>query len=86
MVRFILFAVLVVLLARVAWRLFGGIAAGLSTRPLGTRAGRPGVRMVRDPICGTFVLPDRAVALTDHGRAVHFCSPTCRDRYQARSV
>jgi len=39
-----------------------------------------GVPMVRDPVCGTFVLPERAVSLTDGRTACSFCSNTCRDK------
>jgi YHS domain-containing protein len=38
--------------------------------------------MVRDPICGTFVLPDRARSIADGGSRVYFCSDACRDKYQ----
>jgi hypothetical protein len=41
--------------------------------------------MVRDPICGTFVLPDRAVSLTDGRQRVFFCSTACRDTYRERA-
>ena len=45
-----------------------------------------GVNMVRDPVCGTFLLPERAVTLGDARRRVFFCSTTCRDKYRARSA
>jgi YHS domain-containing protein len=51
------------------------------------RSSRPqvpqSVQMVRDPVCGTFVLPERAVALTDGRSSVYFCSAACRDQYRA---
>jgi YHS domain-containing protein len=40
--------------------------------------------MVRDPVCGTFVVPDRAVMLVEGAQRVHFCSDKCRDQYRAR--
>lgn len=85
MVRFVLLAILFALLARALWRLAGGIIVGASL-PRHDHAPRHGVRMVRDPVCGTFVLPGRAVMIADHGRPVHFCSATCRDAYRARTA
>jgi YHS domain-containing protein len=40
--------------------------------------------MVRDPVCGTFVLPERAVILSDGRTRVFFCSDVCRDTYRSR--
>jgi YHS domain-containing protein len=82
MLRLILFVVLAVFVARVFWRIFDNIVEGAS----GPRARTPvpdrGVPMVRDPVCGTFVVPDRAVILVDGGARVHFCSEACRDKYR----
>jgi YHS domain-containing protein len=41
-----------------------------------------GVQMVRDPVCGTFLLPDRALTLGDGRTQVFFCSDACRDKYR----
>jgi YHS domain-containing protein len=40
--------------------------------------------MVRDPVCGTFVVPERAVSLSVGREIVYFCSVACRDAYRAR--
>jgi YHS domain-containing protein len=40
--------------------------------------------MVRDPVCGTFVVPERAVTIADGRTTVSFCSEACRDKYRAR--
>ena len=83
MARLAFLALIVLLFIRVFWRLFRSIL--IVRRPQsGAGAVKPSVHMVRDPVCGTFVLPDRALTLADKGRAVHFCSPGCRDAYQAR--
>ena len=52
------------------------------------RRGAPSasVHMERDPVCGTFVVPERAVALDDGSRRVYFCSSACRDSYRARTA
>jgi len=39
--------------------------------------------MVRDPVCGTFVLPSRAVSLSDRAGTHHFCSDACRRAYKS---
>ena len=85
MLRFALFLVLSVFVARAFWRLVDGIIEGLS----GSRAGRTrvtGVQMARDPVCGTYVVPDRAIAVTEGRRQVFFCSTACRDKYRARTA
>jgi YHS domain-containing protein len=82
MVRLILTALFVFFLTRALWRLLGGVVEGLSGPGRPNRSPQRGVQMVRDPVCGTFVVPERAVALTAHGRQVYFCSSKCRDTYR----
>jgi hypothetical protein len=84
LVRYILLFLLVAFLARAFSRLFGGIVEGVTGVPRGTRVPQRGVQMVRDPVCGTFVVPDRAVILVEGAERVHFCSDRCRDQYRAR--
>ena len=90
MLRAVLEFVLMLVIARSFWRLIGGVMDGLGGT-LRTRApdsGVPdrGVPMVRDPVCGTFVLPERAVSLSDGRQRVYFCSTACRDKYRARTA
>ncbi len=86
MLRLILLVILFAFLARAFWRLMDGVVEGLSGVPRSRRPDVParGVQMVRDPVCGTYVVPDRAVALTDGAQQVFFCSAACRDKYRAR--
>ena len=65
MLRAILELVLIVILGRAFWRLVGGILEGLAGPRTQKTVPERGVAMVRDPVCGTFVLPERAIALTD---------------------
>ena len=85
LLRLVLFIVLGVFIARAFWRLVDGIAAGVRGGPAPGKGPVPsrGVQMVRDPVCGTFVLPDHALTLTDRGARVFFCSDACRDKYRA---
>ncbi len=86
LVRSLLELVVMFVVARSFWRLVGGIIEGLGggAAPRGPSAGPPseGVSMARDPICGTFVVPERALGLTHGGRHVYFCSAACRDAYR----
>ena len=84
LVRFLLLGLLFVLIARSFWRFVGSIVEGASAPPRG-RHGTPdrGVPMVRDPVCGTFVVPSAALALAEGGKAIYFCSDRCRQAYKA---
>ncbi len=80
---FLLF-LLFVFLVRAVWRLLGGVVQGASGG--GTGAGHrpaspPAMRMVRDPVCGTYVVPGKALELARGRETVYFCSETCRNRY-----
>jgi YHS domain-containing protein len=49
-----------------------------------TRAGsvKPPVKMVADPVCGTYVIPGKALQAS-RGRDTHyFCSETCRAKWE----
>jgi len=84
LLRYILLFLLVAFLARALWRLCAGFIEGVTGTPRGARVPQRGVQMVRDPVCGTFVVPGRAVMLVEGAERVHFCSDRCRDQYRAR--
>jgi YHS domain-containing protein len=73
---------LIILLIRALWRLAGGIRAGLARKT--DREGEP-VQLVRDPICGTYVVPTRALPLTAAGVTQYFCSERCREQFISRT-
>jgi YHS domain-containing protein len=85
MPRIVLLLVLLIIDVRIVSRITNAFREGMQHGSPGSpRATPQAVQMVRDPVCGTFVLPQRAVALV-HGRTrVYFCSETCRDKYSAR--
>jgi YHS domain-containing protein len=87
LLRLALFIVFGILVARAFWRLVDGIFEGVSRRPPGGQGQVPtrGVQMVRDPVCGTFVLPNTALSLGDGKTQLFFCSDACRDKYRART-
>ena len=83
LVRFVLFSILITLVVRSVLRPFGGIvqgASGTSDRP----AAPPATRMVKDPVCGTYVVPTKALAATRGGETAFFCSPQCQQAWQRR--
>jgi len=86
MVRLVLVLVLSIFVARAFWRLVDGIRAGAAGgRPRGDVPQR-GVQMVRDPVCGTFLIPDHAVTIADGRTRLFFCSNACRDKYRAHTA
>jgi uncharacterized protein len=82
LLRLALFVILAFFVARAFWRLLDGIVEGASRGARGSQVPQRGVQMVRDPVCGTFVVADRAVMLMDGGTEVYFCSDACRDKYR----
>ena len=85
MLRLVLFLLLAVLVARAFWRLVDGIVEGATGGRRSPNTPVRGVHMERDPICGTYVVPNRAVTLAGRTGPVFFCSAACRDEYRARS-
>lgn len=81
MIKFLLLAILVLLIARTFWRVVDGIMAGTRERRRG--AGPSPMKLVRDPVCGIYVAPNTAMSLTDGGTTHYFCSPECRAKYRA---
>lgn len=85
MIRVIFYSILAFLLVRALSRFWNGVIAGVNgpQPPRGSHVPQRGVQMARDPICGTFVVPQRSIVLAQGGETLYFCSTTCRDRYLA---
>jgi len=84
MLRYLLLLILVAIVARAFWRVVGGVAEGMRGAAPTGRTPVAGVQMERDPVCGTFVVRERAITLGSGDRRLYFCSTGCRDKYQAR--
>jgi uncharacterized protein len=82
MVRLIVFLLLVYFVARALWRLIYGIAEGLS----GTAGSKSpsAVALARDPVCGTYVVPSRALTSGSGDDLRFFCSERCRQAWVKR--
>ena len=82
MIAWLLRLIVAVLIVRAVWRFLGGLAQGLRTPDSagGSRGASP-VALARDPICGTYVVPTRALTLGRGDDIQYFCSKRCRDQY-----
>jgi len=85
---FVLDVLFTLFIARAVWKLVQGFMegyAGPASQPGGSRSVQS-VHMSRDPVCGTFVIPNPALAIREGSRQVFFCSAACRDKYRAKSA
>jgi len=82
MLRLILAFILISMVLRAVSRLVRGITDGMGP-PRQTPP--PAVALARDPVCGTYVVPDRSVAIVDGRQQVFFCSTVCRDKYRMQA-
>ena len=82
MLRLILWVLMIAFLLRALSRFTRGVleGAGYSRE---TRAVR-GAALVKDPVCGIYVVPGQALALGRGSEAKHFCSEKCRQAWRRR--
>lgn len=83
MLRLILAFILISMVLRAVSRLVRGITDGMG--PPRQTPPPPAVALARDPVCGTYVVPDRSVAIVDGRQQVFFCSTVCRDKYRMQA-
>ncbi len=78
MLRALLELIVLLLVIRAAWRVIGSVMT-ISAGTRRTTASRepPAVKLVRDPVCGTYVSPDSAISDGTN----YFCSEKCRNEY-----
>ena len=94
MTRVILLLFLVFAVGRFIWRLLEAVMRAAGPASPGARSGGPfdsaqgkppaSVKMLPCPVCGTYVVPGKAISVASGGAAVYFCSETCRAEYQTR--
>jgi YHS domain-containing protein len=77
--RLFLLLLLFTLIARAFWQVVGGVIEAARS-PQRSRSGAPAqaVKLVKDPVCGTFVSPRAALSATASGSTHYFCSEECR--------
>jgi uncharacterized protein len=83
MLRFILLAILIIVVARIFWRVIDAVIDGARTPGQG-RGAKPAVKLVRDPVCGTYVPARTALSATAGGTTHYFCSEDCRAKFRHR--
>jgi YHS domain-containing protein len=79
MARVILWAILLVVITRSLSRLLHGLleGAGYTREHPAPRS----VGLVRDPICGVFVVPGQALSAGSGTTTRYFCSEACRRKW-----
>jgi YHS domain-containing protein len=87
LVRTLLFFLLGIFLVRAIFRLVGGIVQGATGSQAKNHrpASPPAVKMMRDPVCGTYVVPGKALELARGRETLYFCSEKCREQYFQKS-
>jgi hypothetical protein len=82
MARFILWSILLTLLLRSLSRLMSGILEGAGYSR--SSAAPKSVGLVRDPVCGVFVVPGQALSAGEGSATRYFCSEKCRREWKGR--
>ena len=70
---------LFLLVLRLIWRFARGIIEGYGPERAATSVG-----LVRDPVCGIYVVPSRALTAVADGQTKYFCSEKCRAQFRGR--
>jgi YHS domain-containing protein len=87
---------LLFLLVRALMLIVGGLIRGLigaarvpgepSTRTAAGSVARSHGTLVQDPVCGTYVLQERALPMKTAAGTAFFCSERCRSAYDAQAA
>jgi YHS domain-containing protein len=80
MLRVVLLLILLIIVARIFWRVIDSVFEGMGA----TRRQMPEIKLRRDPVCGKLVSPGQAVSLTKDGTTRYFCSEKCLHDFIAR--
>jgi len=88
MVGFLLKLVLVFVILRAIYLLLRGVWRGVvdAARVPPPEARPTAGTLVQDPVCGTFVVRERALSAHAGGTTHYFCSEQCRRQYGARTA
>jgi YHS domain-containing protein len=78
--------ILILIVVRLVWRFVAGVFEGLRQPAQVSRGGHAGrataVPLARDPVCGTYVVRERALTSGSGSEQQFFCSDRCRDEWQ----
>jgi YHS domain-containing protein len=81
MTGIILKIILFLVVARLIWRFVRGVLEGAGYFQI---QAHPSVGLVRDPVCGVFVVPSKALTVGTGAETRYFCSEKCRSEWQRR--
>ena len=84
MLRLIIWTVLLIVIGRIVWRFMYAIFDGAGMLKGPSQRERAAVKLVRDPICGVFVVPGKALTSGSGTATRYFCSEKCRDQWGLR--
>ena len=82
MIRLILWIVLACIIGRMVWRFVYAVMDGAGM--LKDRSAPAAVKLVRDPVCGVFVVPQNALTAGSGASTRYFCSEKCRSAWSDR--
>ena len=78
MTRLLLVAVLLLLIAWAFWKVVDGIIEAFGGLP---SRGKSPMKLVRDPVCGTWVSPRESLGLRAGNITHYICSDACRAKF-----
>lgn len=79
MARIIIWVILAIIVVRILWRFVRAIMEGAGM--LGDAQSPRAVKLVRDPVCGVFVVPSQALTAGSGASTKYFCSEKCRQAW-----
>jgi YHS domain-containing protein len=81
MTGLILRIILIIIVLRIVYRFGRALLEGAGMLP-GPQ--KPSVKLMRDPVCGVFVVPSQALTARSRGTTAYFCSEKCRSEWESR--
>ena len=84
MIRLIILAAVLILIGRLVWRFMYAIFDGAGMLKQPGKHEPAAVQLVRDPICGVFVVPGKALTSGSGTATRYFCSEKCRQQWGQR--
>jgi YHS domain-containing protein len=81
MTKLIIYLVLLLIIGRLVWRFMYGVLEGAGMLKGPRDRERTAVKLVRDPVCGVFVVPSQALTLGSGTSTRYFCSEKCRQQW-----
>ena len=80
MARVILWGILILIVVRALSRLMRGVLEGAGYRR--EMSAQKGMPLVRDPVCGVYVVPGQALTTGTGLATKYFCSEKCRSEWK----